>query len=140
MVLLTDITGIWCFFLIKDNADGQKTMMSNSQNTILYGLCLLLGIIYSVSYIMPQHYGIRCTEGHAPLGSGVLLFFYMFWTFFVTYIIRNDPLLIESLKETEFETRERSDSGGRSKRYRVTKDLLLSSYKGKFNYKKMLLA
>ena len=22
LVLLTDITGIWCFFLIKDNADG----------------------------------------------------------------------------------------------------------------------
>ena len=114
-------------------------MMSNGQNTILYVLCFLLGLIYGVSYVMPLHYGIRCTPDHAPLGSGVLLFFYMFWTFFVTYIIRNDPLLIESLKEKETENGRRTSITS-SKGMQMTKDLLLKTYKGRFNYKKMLLA
>ena len=48
---------------------------------------------------MPSHYGIKCSKDHAPMGSIVLLFFYMFWTVFVTNIIRNDPLIKESIKD-----------------------------------------
>lgn len=65
---------------------------------------------------MPAHYGIKCTKGHAPLGSIVLLMFYVVWTVFVTYIIRNDPLIQESL-------RRKSSNVGKE-----VKDLLISTY------------
>lgn len=71
-------------------------MMSNRQNGFLYFMIFILGAVYFASYFMPEHYGIKCTPDHAPLGSIVLLFFYMTWTVFVTHVIRNDPLIKEA--------------------------------------------
>ena len=88
-----------------------------------------LGAIYGVSYYVPEHYGIKCTKEHAPLGSIILLFFYIIWTVFVTHVIRNDPLIIENNKSKSW-----SSAMG------TTKELMLKSYKGRYDYHKMLLA
>jgi len=50
-------------------------------------------IIYIGAYFVPKHYGVKCTDESAPFASLILCIFYMFWTFFTVYTIRNDPLL-----------------------------------------------
>ena len=61
----------------------------------------ILTIIYVGSYFLPSHWGVKCSDTSAPLGSMLLGLFYGFWTIFVVHTIRNDPMLKlenESLK------------------------------------------
>ena len=104
-------------------------MMNNHNTIFLYFMMFFLGAFYFVSYFMPEHYGMKCTPDHGPLGSYVLLFFYMIWTVFVTYVIRNDPLIVEHNRSKTW-----------SASMENTKELMLKTYKGKYDYHKMLLA
>jgi len=106
-------------------------MMNGKSNRILYFMCVMLGIIYTGSYFMPAHYGIKCAPGHAPLGSLVLLGFYVVWTIFVVTVIRNDPLIKESFT---------NGCATHGKLRHTVQDLMLKSYKGRYDYHKMLLA
>jgi len=42
---------------------------------------------------MPKHYGVRCDGDSPPLGTMVLVTFYIVWTFFTCKMIRDDPTL-----------------------------------------------
>lgn len=67
-------------------------MNSKSSCFVDFMIVCLIGI-YIGAYFMPEHYGIRCTEGHSPQATMVLGLFYMIWTAFTVKTIRNDPML-----------------------------------------------
>jgi hypothetical protein len=93
MVLLTDITGIWCFNLVMNNDQGGSKMMSAKRSKFVDFMMGTLVVIYIGSYFLPSHWGVRCSEHAPPLGTIALTLFYIVWTFHSVSSIRNDPLL-----------------------------------------------
>tara|TARA_B110001450_G_C17611455_1_gene477464 strand:+ start:348 stop:737 length:390 start_codon:yes stop_codon:yes gene_type:complete len=127
MILLTDITGIWCYNLIMANDQGSHAMMHSDKSKFKDFMMFALVFIYIGSYFMPSHWGAMCS-GHAPpLGSVALCLFYIVWTFYSVNQIKNDPML--KLKDTPFKDL-----------VLVAKNLSLKEYSGEFNHQEMILA
>ena len=89
----------------------------------------ILSTIYLVSYFLPSHWGVKCSDTSAPLGSLLLGIFYCVWTVFVVHVIKKDPMLAlekETLKTMALKT----------------KDLLIKDLTGKIEYDhgRMILA
>ena len=61
MLLLTDITGIWCFLLITQNEGESHHMMGASGNKNIKIMLICLIVCYFVSYFLPEHYGVKCS-------------------------------------------------------------------------------
>ena len=93
MLLLTDITGVWCFLLITSNSPDSHQMMSTSSNKgiRIMGICLIVSNIGS--YFLPDHWGVRCSQQAPPLGPAAFTIFYIIWTVFTIKVLRADPLL-----------------------------------------------
>ena len=96
MILLTDLTGIWCFNLIMANEDSENMMKAKTSWFVYFMAFLLIGI-YVGSYFLPSHWGVKCSVDAPPLGAAMLGLFYIMWTFYSVCKIRNDPML--KLKE-----------------------------------------
>jgi hypothetical protein len=80
---------------------GQEKMMNKGQNKVLFFMTFILTTIYVGCYFLPSHWGVKCSDTSAPLGSMLLGIFYGLWTIFVVHTIRSDPMLAlekESLK------------------------------------------
>jgi hypothetical protein len=97
MILLTDITGIWCYNLIMHNDQGSSKMMSSKKSRFVDFMMIMLAAIYIGSYFLPGHWGVKCSPDAPPLGTLTLCLFYIVWTFYTVSNIRNDPIL--KLKE-----------------------------------------
>ena len=82
MLLLTDITGVWCFLLITQNTGDSKHMMESRSSWKVDLMVVALIGIYIAAYFLPTFYGIKCTPESSPLGSLALCIFYMFWTIY----------------------------------------------------------
>jgi len=102
-------------------------MMRSESSKIVDFMVLCLIIIYIGAFFVPKHFGVRCTDESSPLASLVLCIFYMFWTFYTTYVIKHDTLI---------------DSENKSwgELYRTTKQLSLNEYEGEYDHKSMVLA
>jgi hypothetical protein len=85
MLLLTDITGIWCFLLITQNGEDCHKMMSAHSSRFINFMIFTLIFGYFISYFLPDHYGIYCTNSSAPLGPLIFCIYYMLWTVFTVY-------------------------------------------------------
>jgi hypothetical protein len=96
MILLTDITGIWCYNLIMTNDDTENHMKQKRSRVVDFMFFILIAI-YVGSYFLPHHWGVKCSKTAPPLGSAMLGIFYIIWTFYTVCTIRNDPML--KLKE-----------------------------------------
>ena len=68
-------------------------MMSSKSSRFVDFMIFCLIVIYIGSYFMPKHYGVRCDGDSPPLGTMVLVTFYIVWTFFTCKMIRDDPTL-----------------------------------------------
>ena len=102
-------------------------MMSTGSSKFVDGMMFTLVFIYLGSYFMPSHWGARCSGEAPPLGSVVLVLFYIVWTFYSVSTIKNDPML--NLKDTPWKDL-----------LKITKNLSLKEYEGEFNHDEMILA
>jgi hypothetical protein len=102
-------------------------MMDTTGGWFVNGMIAVLVIIYTVSYWLPEHYGVKCTPTNSPLGSVLLCVFYIIWTIFTVYHIKNDPLL--KIKETSTKSL-----------FRTASDLCLKEYEGEYDHHGMILA
>jgi len=127
MLLITDITGIWCFLLVTQNDGDRNKMMDTKSSKFVDFMIFILISIFIASFFLPSHYGVKCSKQSAPMGPLFLCLFYMFWTCFTVKVIKNDPLI--ALK----------DESNKSI-YEKTKQLSLHEYEGEFDHDKMLLA
>lgn len=127
MILLTDITGIWCFNLISHNDQGHDKMMSSKSSRCVDFMMFALVVIYVGSYFLPSHWGVRCSADAPPLGYVALGLFYVAWTFYTVTIIKNDPLL--KLKEQSWK-----------ELIAMAKQLSLKEFEGEFSHQGMVLA
>ena len=102
-------------------------MMSSKPSKFVDFMMGTLITIYVGSYFMPSHWGVRCSAEAPGLGSGLLVMFYIVWTFYTVNIIKNDPLLkMKDQKWSEF--------------IAVAKRLSLKEYEGEYNHQGMVLA
>jgi hypothetical protein len=122
MLLLTDITGVWCYLLISQNDGDHRNMMKSESSKKVDFMIFCLIAAYTAAYFIPKHYGVRCTEESPGLASLTLCVFYMLWTCYTTYCIKHDTL-IDSEHKTWREL------------YETTKKLCLHSYEGEYDHK-----
>jgi hypothetical protein len=101
-------------------------MKTKSSRFVDFMVFLLL-VLYVVSYFLPSHYGVKCSVDLPPLGSTVLVTFYIVWTFFTVGTIKNDP----SLKVKESTWKEL---------WETTKRLSFHEYEGEYDHDTMCTA
>lgn len=82
MLILTDITGVWCFQLIMNNDNGTHHMMDARSSKFINVMIALLISFYIIAFFLPDHYGVRCTDNSPPMGPMLLCVFYGVWTCF----------------------------------------------------------
>ena len=68
-------------------------MMSSSSNKVIKSIVVALVLGYILSFFMPKHYGVKCSQEAPPLGPAAFTVFYIIWTVFTIKVIRADPLL-----------------------------------------------
>ena len=102
-------------------------MMSAKSSRFVDFMIFMLISLYTLSYFMPDHYGVFCTKDYAPLGPLVFCLYYMCWTFFTIYVIKNDPLIDV-------------EHNSRASLWETTKKLSFHEYEGEYNHNTMVLA
>lgn len=127
MLLITDITGIWCYLLISQNDGDHDHMMDTKSGWFVNFMIFFLIVYYIASYFLPEHYGVKCTERSSPLGSLVLVVFYIIWTCFTVRSIKKDPLL--NVKDHSY-----------GDLWETTKRLCFKEYEGEYDHQNMILA
>ena len=88
MLLLTDITGVWCFLLITHNSGDEHEMMSTESNKLVKVMVSIIVVTYVVAFFLPKHFGVKCSNEAPPLGPTAFTAFYMVWTFFTIRQLR----------------------------------------------------
>ena len=102
-------------------------MMHTHSSKFVDFMIFMLIVLYTGSYFMPDHYGVKCTKDAAPLGPLVFCIYYMFWTFFTIKVISNDPLI-----DIHHETK--------ASFWATVKQLSFKEFEGEFNHTTMVLA
>lgn len=68
-------------------------MMDSKSSKFIDFMVFMMFVLYTGSYFMPDHYGVKCTKDCAPLGPLIFCIYYMIWTCFTVRVIKNDPTL-----------------------------------------------
>ena len=102
-------------------------MMKTQSSKFVDFMVFVLLVIYVASYFLPSHYGVKCSQDYPPLGSTILVTFYIVWTFFTVGTIKNDPLL--KVKEQTWKDL-----------WETTKRLSLKEYEGPFDHEEICIA